>query len=79
MSDKHKFNIKKLYRSKAEQLILFGFVQGVITVMPGVSVKRAIEICMTRMGWCEDDYSLDSAQVEYQRLVKSYYDSCKSD
>ena len=69
--------IPKIYRRKYDDIGLFFFVEGQRSIMPAVSITKAIENYYRYV--CEDDYDLQCALTLHQRLKKEYYESAKTD
>ena len=47
---------------------MYGFVHGIQTAMPSVSVKEAIMIFADKNNLDEDDFSWESAQTAFYRM-----------
>ena len=61
-------DVPSLYRKQALDLIMYGFVHGIQTAMPSVSVKEAIMIFADKNNLDEDDFSWESEQTAFYRM-----------
>lgn len=61
-------DIHKLYRANAIDLMMFGYVNGVRAALHTVSVHKALEMFMSEFALDEDDYSIETAHVLYNRM-----------
>jgi hypothetical protein len=62
--------IPKLYKRQANDLLFFGFVNGVLASLPSMSLKDCILLYQERFGMTEDDMPLDSVRITYYRMQK---------
>jgi hypothetical protein len=68
--------IPKIYRRKYEDIALLFFVDGQRSIMPAISVEKALYNFFKYIS--EEDYNIESALTTYQRLKKEYYESSKT-
>jgi len=64
--------VPRLYRMQAVDHMMFGYVMGMMTALPGLSVKRCVESFMQEFDLCEDNYPLDSAHVHFYKMFKEF-------
>ena len=68
--------IPKLYRRKFEDVALLFYVRGQVSIMPAVTIKKAIINFFREIG--DEDYNLESAITTYMNLKKEYFELLKS-
>ena len=66
-------SIQKLYKRRAEDLMMFGYVMGMQKGLPSVSVPRCIEQFMKDFDLADHDYPIDCAAVNFRSMKKEYY------
>jgi hypothetical protein len=64
--------IPKLYRRKFEDVALLFYVRGQVSIMPAVTIEKAIINFFREIG--DEDYNLESAITTYMNLKKEYFD-----
>lgn len=64
-------NIPRLYKWQSLDMICFGYVQGLRTALPAMSVTQAIKMFLDAFELCEDTYCFDNAKAGYYRVVSS--------
>ena len=72
-------NIKKFYKRENFKLIYFGYVNAIRFNMPTVSIEKATLNFMKHHQLADDDFSLESAMVEYNRMAKEYLETEKTE
>jgi len=68
--------IAKIYRRKYEDLGMFFFVEGQRSILPAVSVEKAIYNYYRYIG--NDGFNIESSMTIYMRMKKEYYESAKT-
>jgi hypothetical protein len=58
---------------------MFGYVLGVTSALPSVTIKKAIELFMEDFNISEDDYSYDSARARFYEYYEQYREFRKED
>jgi hypothetical protein len=69
--------IPRIYKRKYEELGMYFFACGQRSVLPAISVEKALTNYFRFIG--EEDYNMDSAMVTFFRLQKEYYESTQTD
>lgn len=64
-------NIPKFYRWQTFDHICFGYVVGLRTALPTMSITEAITQFLEDFGLCEDEYCFESARAAYYRIRDS--------
>jgi hypothetical protein len=67
-------NCEKLLRHSQLDSLMFGYVIGVINILPSVPIAKALQLFMKDFNLSEDDYSFDSAQTRFYHLFSEYKD-----
>ena len=67
------------YKSQAEDLIMFGYIEGVKLALPAQKVSDIILLFRKKMGLSEEDFPLECALTAYQRIKKRFIDIEKTD
>lgn len=62
--------IPRLYKYQAIDLIMSGFVHGMQTALPALSVEKALQIFVDLYGIDYHEYPLDSAINKYSEIKK---------
>ena len=65
-------NIPRFYRWQTFDHVCFGYVQGLRTAIPTMTVTAAIKQFLYEFDLCEDVYCFDNAKVAYYRIRKSF-------
>ena len=67
-----KISIPKFYKRSALDHLMFGFVQGVRTALPTLSIRECLVLFHKKTG--EDDYSypIESAKSAYTRMQQEF-------
>lgn len=67
--------IPALYRAKAINMLMFGYVRGARATLPTVTIKMAIDMFMKDFGLSDDDFNRDTAEKTFndtqKQLIKS--------
>lgn len=61
-------DVPSLYKKQALDLIMYGYVHGIQTAMPSVSVREAVKIFIENNDFNDDDFSWESAQTAFFRM-----------
>jgi hypothetical protein len=61
-------DVPSLYKKQALDLIMYGYVHGIQTAMPSVSVREAIKIFAEKNDLDEAGFSWESAQTAFFRM-----------
>jgi hypothetical protein len=75
MESNEYINMPKLYKRQALDLMMFGFVNGMQSALPSMSLKNCLVYFQKRHNLSEDDYNLDSARITYYRMQKDFKES----
>lgn len=67
--------IHKIYKRKFEEHYMLAFVRGIRSVMPAMSVDKCLYAYFKELGI--EDFNIDSARVEFNRLQKEFYEAAK--
>lgn len=70
--------IPAMYKKKAIDQLLFGFVQGAQAALETVSTEEAILMFLKAYNLSEDDYPLRSARRTVERMKTDYIEIIKS-
>lgn len=66
------------YKSLAEDLLMFGFVQGQKNLVPTITIEQAVRNFGNVFGLHKHGFNEDSAIVMYNRMTKRYYNACST-
>lgn len=61
-------DVPTLYRKQALDLIMYGFVNGIMTGLPSMDASEAIRIFIERNKFNQDDFPFESAQTTFYRM-----------
>lgn len=67
--------VPKFLQRRTFDMFMFGYVDGIHTELPSVSIKKAVAMFRKRYNLSVDDFNEDSACREYQRIkeeIKQY-------
>jgi hypothetical protein len=64
-------NIPRLYKWQSLDMMIFGYVQGLLYAIPTLTVTKAIKIFLENFNLTEDTYSFDYAYAGYFRVLAS--------
>lgn len=64
--------IPELFITNSLNMFMFSYVLGMRRALPGVTIVKAIESFMKSFNLTEDEYSLDSAKVQYNNCLNIY-------
>lgn len=67
-------NIPRFYKWQTFDHICFGYVQGIRTALPTMSVSKAVREFLTRFNIDEDTYCFETAKTAYYRILSSLTD-----
>jgi len=67
-----KNEIPALYKKNAEDLLMYGWVTAQKAIVPSLSVSKSIKLFMDHFNISEDDMSLETAQMVYNRLNETF-------
>lgn len=67
-------NIPKLYKRQSLDLLMFGFVMGMQTALPSLSLRDCIVMFKKCHNLSEDDLPYSGARVSYYRMLKEFKD-----
>jgi hypothetical protein len=67
-------DLPKIYKRQAVDLLMFGFVNGVLSALPMVTIKDAIFLFMQKHKITEDHYDYGSARSRYYRMLNESKD-----
>ena len=67
-----KLDIPSLYKKSAEDLLMFGWIYGQKQIVPSVSIKKSIELFMNFCNLSEDEFSVESAEIIFNRMNKQF-------
>lgn len=62
--------IPKFCHRRTLDVLMFGYVEGVRSVFPTVSVNDALVLFQGHYRLTEEDYSISTARVTYYRMIK---------
>ena len=67
-------NLPRLLRKNAVNLIMLGYVMGFSknAPIPILQIRKGVKKFTEEMDLSEDDFPLESAMVEYYRMIKDY-------
>jgi hypothetical protein len=71
--------VNSLYKIQALDMAMFGYVLGMRTSLPSVSIDRCIISFMQEFNLSEDDYPKDSANCQFYRFYEMMRESRKSE
>jgi hypothetical protein len=60
-------DVPRLYKVQALDNIMFGYVLGMKTALPSLSIERCVDSFMQEFDLSEDEYSRDSALCQFYR------------
>lgn len=72
-------DICRIYKSQAEDLLLFAWVTGIQRVAPGAKIKSCILLFMEHFNLSEDQYPLDTAEVAYHTMKRKFFGCLKTE
>ena len=58
--------------------MMFGFVQGIQRVLPGVGVEKALAIFAKEYGLNDQHFNIQSQKSRYQRMLKEFWEDRKT-
>lgn len=61
-------DLPKFIQRRAFDLLLFGYVKGIITSLPSVTIKDAVLSFMKTFDLSEDDYNVTTGMATYTRM-----------
>jgi hypothetical protein len=67
--------VPKLYRRNALDLMMFGFIEGVKTAMPTLTIQQCIILFNKKINTPNEDYSIEVDRNKYNRMKNEYYES----
>lgn len=70
--DSEYINIPKIYKRNTTDLLLFGYVSGIKTAMPSMTVRDCIKLFQDEFNLTEDDYPLETARFYYYSMLKEF-------
>lgn len=65
-------SIPKIYKRKAIDLLMFGFVQGMKAALPSLTIQECLVMFQKKVDVCDYKYPLESARTVYNRMQKEY-------
>jgi hypothetical protein len=68
--------IPRIYRRKYEDLAMYFFVVGQRTIIPAISVDKALYNFFKYVG--EIDFNIESARVTFFKIQKEFYENSKT-
>lgn len=68
--------IPKIYRRKYEDIAMLFFVDGQRTIMPAITVEKAMYNFFRFIG--EENFNIESSLTTYSNLKKEYYENSKT-
>lgn len=66
--------ISKVYKYNTMDNIMYGYVTAMLRSIPSMTISRAIEWFMYDFGLSEDEYPLETARVNHNRLKNAWQD-----
>lgn len=73
----YKGAIARIYKRNYEDIGMFFFVEAQRSLVPGVTIERAIDSYYRFIG--EREFNHDSAMTTYSRMKKEFYEAAKKD
>lgn len=70
--------IAKIYRRSAENLLMYGFVTGVRQTLHTVTIDKALEMFRVSMGIDDDDFSIPSNRMIFNRMNAELHNLIKN-
>jgi hypothetical protein len=67
--------VPKLYKRNALDLMMFGFIEGVKTAMPTLTIQQCIILFNKKINTPNEDYSIEVDRNKYNRMKNEYYES----
>jgi hypothetical protein len=75
INEESTISIPKLYRRKAFDLLMFGFIEGMKSAMPTLTIQECIVMFNKKIDTRNEDYSIEVNRTTYNRMKKEYYDT----
>lgn len=73
MARKFTEKINAFYRTQAEDLLLFGWVQATMKQNPRMKLKTSVELFLIYFEITEDEMTLETALRNYHRTLNKFY------
>jgi len=71
-NEHYSISIPKLYKRKAIDLLMFGFVEGMKAALPSLTIQECLIQFQRRTRLSDNQYPLESARTVYNRMQKEY-------
>lgn len=71
-NDHMMISVPKLYKRKAIDLLMFGFVEGMKAALPSLTIQECIIMFQKKINVCDNQYPVESARTVYNRMQKEY-------
>lgn len=71
-NEHYSVSVPKLYRRKAVDLFMFGFVEGMKSALPSLTIQECLIQFQRRTRLSDNQYPLESARTVYNRMQKEY-------
>jgi hypothetical protein len=75
MNKESTVSIPKMYRRKALDLLMFGFIEGMKSAMPTLTIQECIIMFNKKIDTRNEDYSIEVNRTTYNRMKKEYYNT----
>jgi hypothetical protein len=72
MEDSEYVNLPRLYKRQAIDLLMFGFVTGMRSALPMVTLDDSLSYFMQKHNLSEEEYSYSGARSTYYRMEKEF-------
>lgn len=71
--------IPRIYQVNAENLLLFGWVKAQKQIVPTITIAQAILNFFRFAEISVDEWEIESAKTQYDRIQKDFYQDCRSE